>query len=168
MLSTATLLLILHYPGSFSIYAWMDNFQKDYPVFSVKLYRFRFYIDCKDYPFPLSSNSPEWFSVTLLSFIQPKDTCLRWVNSFGQENSSFEPQVLTCLPACWVTSVVSNFLWPLWTIACQAPLSMLFSRQEYRSGLPFPSPGDLPNPGTEPASCTSPALTGRFFTTSTT
>lgn len=100
MLSTATLLLILHYPGSFSIYAWMDNFQKDYPVFSVKLYRFRFYIDCKDYPFPLSSNSPEWFSVTLLSFIQPKDTCLRWVNSFGQENSSFEPQVLTCLPAC--------------------------------------------------------------------
>ena len=42
-----------------------------------------------------------------------------------------------------------------WTIACQAPLSMGFSRQEYWSGLPFPSPGDLPNPGTEPR---SPAL----------
>jgi len=43
----------------------------------------------------------------------------------------------------------------LWTVACQAPLSMGFSRQEYWSGLPFPSPGDLPNPGIEPR---SPAL----------
>ena len=42
-----------------------------------------------------------------------------------------------------------------WTIACQAPLSMEFSRQENWSGLPFPSPGDLPNPGIEPQ---SPAL----------
>ena len=42
-----------------------------------------------------------------------------------------------------------------WTIASQAPLSMGFSRQEYWSGLPFPSPGDLPNPGVEPG---SPAL----------
>ena len=38
---------------------------------------------------------------------------------------------------------------PPWTVACQAPLSMGFSRQEYWSGLPFPSPGDLPNPGIE-------------------
>ena len=37
-----------------------------------------------------------------------------------------------------------------WTVACQAPLSMGFSRQEYWSGLPFPSPGDLPNPGSKP------------------
>ena len=43
----------------------------------------------------------------------------------------------------------------LWTVARQAPLSMGFSRQEYWSGLPFPSPGDLPNPGIEPR---SPAL----------
>ena len=42
-----------------------------------------------------------------------------------------------------------------WTAACQAPLSMGFSRQEYCSGLPFPSPGDLPDPGIEPG---SPAL----------
>ena len=42
-----------------------------------------------------------------------------------------------------------------WTVACQATLSMGFSRQEYQSGLPFPSPGDLPDPGIEP---TSPAL----------
>ena len=39
-----------------------------------------------------------------------------------------------------------------WTIALQASLSMEFSRQEYWSGLPFPSPGDLPNPGIEPVS----------------
>ena len=39
-----------------------------------------------------------------------------------------------------------------WTVACQAPLSMEFSRQEYWSGLPLPSPGDLPNPGVEPGS----------------
>ena len=45
-----------------------------------------------------------------------------------------------------------------WTVAHQAPLSMGFSRQEYWSGLPFPSPGDLPNPGIEPASLASPAL----------
>ena len=37
-----------------------------------------------------------------------------------------------------------------WIVACQAPLSMEFSRQEYWSGLPFPSPGDLPNPGIKP------------------
>ena len=48
-----------------------------------------------------------------------------------------------------------------WTIACQAPLFMEFSRQEYQSGLPFPPPGDLPNPGMEPV---SPALAGGFFT----
>ena len=39
-----------------------------------------------------------------------------------------------------------------WTGACKAPLSMEFSRQEYCSGLPFPLPGDLPNPGIEPMS----------------
>ena len=49
-----------------------------------------------------------------------------------------------------------------WTIACQTPLSMGFSRQEYWSGLPFPPPGDLPNPGIEPV---SPALEGGFFST---
>jgi len=52
-----------------------------------------------------------------------------------------------------------------WTVACQAPLSMGFSRQKSWSGLPFPTPGDLPNPGVEPSTLTSPALAGRFFTT---
>ena len=49
-----------------------------------------------------------------------------------------------------------------WNAACQAPLSMEFSRQEYWSGLPLPPPVDLPNPRTTP---TSPALVGRLFTT---
>ena len=48
-----------------------------------------------------------------------------------------------------------------WCIARQAPLTMGFPRQEYWSGLPFPSPGDLPDPGIKP---TSPALAGGFFT----
>ena len=55
-----------------------------------------------------------------------------------------------------------------WTVACQAPLSMGFFRQEYWSGLPCPPPGDLPNLGIEPTSLTSPALAGRFFTSSAT
>ena len=50
-------------------------------------------------------------------------------------------------------------------VACQAPLSMGFSRKEYWSELPFPVPGDFPNPRIEPASLVSPALAGRFVTT---
>ena len=55
-----------------------------------------------------------------------------------------------------------------WTVAHQAPPSLGFSRQEYWSGLPFPSPGDLPHPGIEPTFLASPALAGGFFTTSAT
>ena len=50
-----------------------------------------------------------------------------------------------------------------WTVAGQAPLFMGFSRQEYWTGLPFPSPGDLLNPGMEPVPAAS--LAGRFLTT---
>ena len=60
---------------------------------------------------------------------------------------------------------MSNSFATLWIIARQAPLSMRFPRQENWSGLPFSSPGDLPNPGIEPG---SPALAGGFFTTKTT
>ena len=57
----------------------------------------------------------------------------------------------------------------VWTVARQDPLSMGFSRQEYWSRFPvFPSPGDFPNRGIEPASLTTPVLAGGFFTTSTT
>ena len=57
---------------------------------------------------------------------------------------------------------IQLFETPPWTVARQAPLSMGFSRQEYWSELPFPSPGDLPDSGIESA---SPALAGGFFTT---
>ena len=64
-------------------------------------------------------------------------------------------------PVC--TCVLSGFrcvrlLATVWTIAHRAPLSLGFSRQEYWSGLPFPSPGDLPNPGIEPKSPAASAL----------
>ena len=50
-------------------------------------------------------------------------------------------------------------------VARQVPLSMGFPKQEYWSGQPFPSPGDLPDPGIKPACPVSPALAGGFFTT---
>ena len=65
--------------------------------------------------------------------------------------------------AVFSATVKSDSVAP-WTVAHQVPLSMGFSRQEYWSGLPSPPPGDLPDPGIEPA---SPTLAGRFFTTST-
>ena len=61
----------------------------------------------------------------------------------------------------WLLSCVWLFVTP-WNVARQAPFSMGFSRQEYRGGLLFPSPEDLPNPGIE---FVSPALAGKFFTT---
>ena len=67
-----------------------------------------------------------------------------------------------CVLSC---SVVSDSFETPWTVACQAPLTMEFSRLEYWSELPFPPPGDLPKPGIKPTSLTSPALAGRFFST---
>ena len=62
--------------------------------------------------------------------------------------------VCECVCVCSSCSVVSNSATP-WTVACQAPLFMEFSRPEYWSGLPCPPPGDLPHSGNEPG---SPAL----------
>ena len=70
-----------------------------------------------------------------------------------------------CMLSCF--SCVRPFV-TLWSVACQVLLSMGFSRQEHWSGLPCPPPGDLPDPGMEPVSLTSPALAGEFFTTSIT
>ena len=66
-----------------------------------------------------------------------------------------------CIIMC-ACSVVSKSATPR-TVAHQTPLSMAFSRQEYWTGLPFPTPRDLSDPGIEPASLASPTLTGRFF-----
>ena len=67
---------------------------------------------------------------------------------------------LTCIYARLLRSI--QLFVTLWTRTCQAPLSMGFSRQLHWSGLLFPPPGDLPDPGMEPG---SPALAGGFFTT---
>ena len=72
--------------------------------------------------------------------------------------------------ACAVLSrlhVSDSFVSP-WTVTTQTPVFVGVSRQECWSGLPRPPPGDLPDPGTEPASLMSPALAGGFFTTSAT
>ena len=69
--------------------------------------------------------------------------------------------VLSCLSRV-------SLLATLWTVPCQAPLSMRFSRQVDWSGLPCPPPEDLPDPGIKPASLLSPALAGRLFTTGAT
>ena len=71
-----------------------------------------------------------------------------------------------CMDRC-VLSHVLLFVTP-WTVASQVLLSMGFSKQEYWSRLPFPTPGDLPDPEIEPMSLASPALAGRFFTTGAT
>ena len=78
-----------------------------------------------------------------------------------EKNHNFRTKKLastTCV--CVSLSRVQLFA-TAWTVACQGPLSMEFSRQEYWSGLPLPSPGDLPAPVIESASL---ALAGRFFT----
>ena len=69
--------------------------------------------------------------------------------------------LLSCFSCVWLFA-------PLWTVTLQAPLSMGFSGREYWSGLPFSSPGALPDTGIEFMSSVSPALAGRFFTTSIT
>ena len=67
-----------------------------------------------------------------------------------------------CVPSCFTP--IRLFATP-WTVAHQAPLSMGFSRQECWKGLPRPPPGDLPDPGVEPASLLSPPSAGRFLAT---
>ena len=62
-------------------------------------------------------------------------------------------------------SVISNSFQSPWTVASQVPLSIGFYRQEYRSELPFPPPGDLLDPRIKPASPASPAFADRFFAT---
>ena len=71
--------------------------------------------------------------------------------------------VCVCVCVCVLSHV--RLLATPWAVARQPPLSMGVPRQEYWSGLPFPSPEDLLDPGIEPASLANPALAGRVFTT---
>ena len=96
--------------------------------------------------------------------LSPRPFCYRLHLQF-----LFTSIILVCVSVCVCTRAQSLIHVQLcvtpWTIACQAPLFMELSRQEYWSGLPFPTPGDLPNPGIESMSLASSALTGRFLTT---
>ena len=78
-------------------------------------------------------------------------------------DKSCDQRVTSVCVRAWVLSHVWLFVTP-WTVAHQGPLFMKFSRQEYWNGLPFPSPEDLSNPGTEPVCLASPELAGMFFT----
>ena len=105
---------------------------------------------------------------------------IRFLQASGHNILSLNQYIIlfyVCMCYCLKTSCIvsacmlSRFscVWllaTLWTIAHQVPLSVGFSGQEYWSGLPWPPPGDLPNPGIEPGSVASPTLAGRFFTTS--
>ena len=75
--------------------------------------------------------------------------------------------VCVCVRACACVLSVSHgqLFATLWTVACVAPLSKGFSRQEYWNGLPCPLPGHLPDPGIERTSLKSSTLAGGFFTT---
>ena len=97
-----------------------------------------------------------WWNVSILT------TCELTVSVYPVQPNTLRAVWLWfwAKPVC---SVVSDSA-TSWTVASQAPLSMEFSRQEYWSGLPFPSPGNLPYPGIKPTSLASPALAGRIFT----
>ena len=89
-----------------------------------------------------------------------------WVRSLWKVRADINTwENFACVLSCFSHVQLSS---TQWTIACQALPSLGFSRHEYWRGLPCPSPGDLPNSGTEPRSLTSPSLAGRFFTISTT
>ena len=106
-----------------------------------------------------SGQCPQVHSWTSSDFLgsghspEPLSQCLRC--RAGQTSANL------CVCEC---SDVSDSVAP-WTVAHQAPLSLGFSRQDYWSGLPFPPPGGLPDPGIGPTSLVSPALASGFFTT---
>ena len=81
--------------------------------------------------------------------------------ALGTSKRPFGPLLLGVGYHCYLVAKSCMTLATLWIVAHLAPLSMGFPWQEYWIGLPFPSPGDLPDPGIEPE---SPALAGKFFT----
>ena len=120
---------------------------------------------------PLNSSYPSGFEVIRLVFF----ICISLVTNDSEHlnmcwlaiclSASIQFTGLFLTWNCLFIVLLCCHVWPLvtpWTVACQSPLSVAFFRQEYCSGLPSPSPGDLPNPRSKPA---SPALAGGFLTT---
>ena len=98
----------------------------------------------------------------------PKADAVATLASFMSHCTNIEGSWHAFKCACIMHAQLLSRVWLFeipWTVARQAPLSMGFPRQEYWSGLPFPPPGDLPDPGIQPSSPVSPALAGRLFTT---
>ena len=120
--------------------------------------------NCIDDPMP----SYTIFLIIVLSRIVALEMCytasmFNWWTPWALTQSYFSnifPKKFSLQVGVWVCLALCK------SIDCsrQAPLSMGFSRQEYRCGLPFPPPGDLPDSGIKPMSLESPALAGRFFT----
>ena len=90
---------------------------------------------------------------------QAKDTIVK-INSIFHFLFSFRACIRSHFSRVWLCV-------NLWTVALQTPLSLGFFRPVYQREFPCSSPGDLPHPGIEPPSLMSPALAGKFFTTST-
>ena len=91
-----------------------------------------------------------------------QETQETWVPSLGREDRLGKEMATHSSILVWRIPM-NRGAWQ--ATAHQAPLSMGLSKQEYWSGFPFPTPGDLSSPGTEPMSPVSPALAGGFFTT---
>ena len=90
-------------------------------------------------------------------------------NLHNSRLKSIPGSILRCVRACMLSCFShAQLIVILWTVACQASVSMGSSRQEYWSGLPCPPPGDLPNSGIELAFLMCPAMAGWFFTSSAT
>ena len=99
------------------------------------------------------------------------DHCLATIPMLTASHSFPIPHLPIVELLLFSRQVMSNSFVTLWTVACQTPLSKIpleFSRQESCSGLPFSTPGDLPDPGIEPVSFASPTLVSGFFTASAT
>ena len=113
----------------------------------------------------LTPKCPKIFILqSVLSYSEALPLQLAYI-SYCLTNSWPWRQVACCLQCVRNCFNRVLFFATLWTVAHQTPLSMGFSKQEYWSRLPCPSPGHLPHLGIEPMSLTSPTLAGGFFTT---
>ena len=103
---------------------------------------------------------PLWENFNLENYLKGHPLKEKILNPLGDTGMQSLIGISVCMFSCvWLLVI-------LWTVACQAPLSMGFSKQEYWSGLTSSPPGDLPDPGIKPThiSCIS-CIAGRFFTT---